>query len=188
MSVWKTGSLALESLLSSLTTFRSIIRVIRLELSILKHSLQQPSIEKLSLLNHTVHHVDTSLSRLRLDKTHEGNVRLEINIRAKIKTLLWRTKLLKTKLRLLRGFDAGLVSHDSVLVPHVDTERDINMTLHAPRHIMEAAIKGKLSRTYLSQTRKILDALGDLVPGAVVLIGGGIARCGDRLVAENERV
>lgn len=89
---------------------------------------------------------------------------------------------------MLRRFKTGLVAHDAVLVPHIDTEGDINMRLHAPWHIMETAIECKLSRSYLSQARQILNALCDLVPGAVVLVGGGIARSGDGLVREYERV
>lgn len=57
------------------------------------------------------------------------------------------------------------------------------MRLHAPWHIMETTIECKLSRSHLSQTGQVLNALCDLVPGAVVLVGGGIPRSGDGFVA-----
>lgn len=174
--------------MSCLTRLRSIIRVIRLELSILKHGLQKTSIEQLGLLNHAINHINTGLSRLRLDETHQGDVTLELDISAKIKPLLRRTKLLKSKLRLLRRLNARLVPHNAVLVSHVDTERDINMGLHTPRHIVKTSIKGELSRAYLSQAGDVLDALCDLVPGAVVLVGGGMARSGDGLMRQDEGV
>lgn len=53
---------------------------------------------------------------------------------------------------------------------------------------MEAAVEGELARAHLAHARDILDTLGNLIPGAVVLVGGGIARRGNRLVREYERV
>lgn len=62
------------------------------------------------------------------------------------------------------------------------------MGLHTPRHIMETSIERELSRSYLSQAGDVLDALCDLVPGAVVLVGGGMSRSGDGLVRQDERI
>lgn len=53
---------------------------------------------------------------------------------------------------------------------------------------MKAAIELDLAGTHLAHSRDNLDALLDLVPGAVKFVGGGIARRRDGLVAENERV
>jgi len=53
---------------------------------------------------------------------------------------------------------------------------------------VKAAIELDLAGTHLAHSRDHLDALLDLVPGAVKFVGGGIARRWDGLVAENERV
>lgn len=53
---------------------------------------------------------------------------------------------------------------------------------------MEAAIECDLSRADPAHAGDVLDALSDFVPGAVVLVGGGIARSGDGFVAEDKRV
>lgn len=62
------------------------------------------------------------------------------------------------------------------------------MRLHTPRHIVKTSIERELSGAYLSQAGDVLDALCDLVPGAVVLVGGGMARGGDGLVRQDEGI
>lgn len=53
---------------------------------------------------------------------------------------------------------------------------------------MEAAIELDLAGAHLAHSGDHLDALLDFVPGAVKLVGGGIARRWDGLVAEDKRV
>lgn len=53
---------------------------------------------------------------------------------------------------------------------------------------METAVKGDFPRADLAHARDVLDALGDLIPGAVILVGGGISRGGDSFVAKDERI
>lgn len=53
---------------------------------------------------------------------------------------------------------------------------------------MEAAIKVDDARAQLADAGYELQALGDLVPGRVELVAGGVARRRDGLVTEHERV
>lgn len=53
---------------------------------------------------------------------------------------------------------------------------------------MEAAIEGDLAGAQLAGARQDLDALGDLIPSAVVFVCGGRSRGRDGLVVEDEGV
>jgi len=146
--------------------------------------VQHAGVEQLGLLDHAVDHDFGRAAHLRLDKRHHGDVALNLNVFAQVEALgggadsklfrFWRL--------------AGLVAADTPIVAHVDIHGSVDVGLDAPRHVVEAALEADLTGTHLAHSRHVLDSLGDLVPGGVELVGGGIARCFDGVMLEHERI
>lgn len=157
------------------------------ELAILEHGLEDSSIHKLGLLDQTRQHVLARLPHLSFNKRHHGDVALEFDVLTEVQAIFGGAELFEANLDLLWGL-AGLVALDAVLVAHVNVHGSINVRLQAPGHIVEASIELNLARAQLTSARDVLNALGDLIPAGIVFIGGGVARCRDGLVLEDEGV
>lgn len=159
-----------------------------LETSIVKHGLENTRIQQLGLFNHASNHLLARLFGLGLDKTHHCDVALELDILPQVKPFLWRAQTLKSQLWRFRCFHTRLISLDTISVSHVDIHGRVDVSLKTPWHIVEASVKGDFARADLAHAGDILDALSDFIPGAVVFVGGCIARGGDGFMAEDERV
>ena len=166
----------------------SVGGVDRLELAILDHSLKNTGIQQLGLLDDAPHHLAAGFLRLRLDKTHNCDVALDLNVLSQVQPIRGRAKRLHANLWDLGWLEAGLVASDAVRVSQVDVHRGVYVSLQAPRHVMEAAVELDNRGPHLPEARDDLEALRDLIPGRVVLVGLGVARCRDGLVVDNERV
>lgn len=165
-----------------------VVGVVGLEPPVLHHGLEHAGIQQLGLFDDALDHLLASGLGLGLDEADHGDVALDLDVLAEVQAVGGGTQLLQANLALLGRLDAGLVAGDAVLVAHVDAERDVDVGLQAPGHVVEAAVEGDLAGADVAHAGDELDALGYLVPGAVVLVGGGIARRGDGLVAEDEGI
>ena len=88
----------------------------------------------------------------------------------------------------LRQLDTGLVPGDAVGVAQVDVHGGIDVGLQSPGHIVEAAVEADFAGAQLAHARDVLDALDNLVPRGVELVGGGISRGGYGVVPEDEGI
>lgn len=167
---------------------RPVVGIDSLEFAILHHSHKNTSIQQLGLLDNALHHFLVCGFSLRLDEANHGDVALDLNILAKIKPIRWRTERFETNFALLRRFNTGLITSDAVLVSHVDVEWRIDVRLQTPRHVVETAVESDFARPDASHSRHKLNALCDLVPSAVELIGGCIPWSRNRLVVKDQRI
>lgn len=167
---------------------RAVIGVDRLEFAVLHHGFQDASIEQLGLFDDALDHFLVGGLELGLDKADHGDVGLDLDVFAEIQAIAGGSEGLEANLAMLRRLDSGLVAANAVRVAQIDVHGRIDVSLEAPGHVMKAAIELDLARAEPAHAGEDLDALLDLVPGAVKLVGGGIARRRDGLVVENQRV
>lgn len=165
-----------------------VVGVDRLELAVLDHGGENTSVEQLGLFDNSLNHLFAGNLELGLDKGDHGNVALDLNIFPQVQAIGGRAEALEANLAMLRAFDARLVAADTITIAQIDVQRRVDVRLQTPRHVVEAAVESDQAGADLAHAGNILDALLNLVPGAVELIGGGGARGGDGLVARHQRV
>lgn len=166
----------------------AVVGVDRLELAVLHHGLEHAGVEQLGLFDDALDHLPVGGLELRLDEADHGDVGLDLDVLAQVQAVGGGAEGLEANLAMLGRLDAGLVAADAVRVAQVNVHGRVDVRLQAPGHVVEAAVELDLAGAQLARAGQELDALLDLVPGAVELVGGGIARRGDWLVAEDERV
>lgn len=166
----------------------AVVGVDGLELAILHHGLQNTSIEQLGLFNDALDHFLVGSLELGLDKADHGDVGLDLDIFAEIQAVGRGPERFEANLANLGGLESRLVAADAVLVAQIDIQRRIDVRLQTPGHVVEAAIELDPAPAELAHAGDDLDALLNLIPGAVKLVGGGIARRRDGLEAEDKRV
>lgn len=159
-----------------------------LELAVLDHGLQHAGVEELGLLDDARDHLLAGGLELGAHEAGHGDVAADLDIFTKIQAVDGDAEAGHADLGLVRGLDAGLVAVDAVLDADVDVHGGVGVCLQAPGHVVEAAVEGDLAGAHLADAGDELDALGDLVPGGVVLVGGGVAGRLDGLVVEDEGV
>lgn len=158
------------------------------ELAVLHHCFQNTSVEKLGLLNDALDHLLVGGLELGLDKADHGDVGLDLDVFAQVQAVRGGSEGLEANLAMLRRLDSRLVAANAIRVAQIDVEGSVDVSLQAPGHVVEAAVELDPAPAHLANARDDLDALLDLIPGAVKLVGGGITRRRDGLVAEDKRV
>lgn len=158
------------------------------ELAVLHHCLQNTSIEQLGLLNDALDHLFVGGLELCLDKADHGDVGLDLDVFAKVQAVRGGSEGLEANLAMLRRLDSRLVAANAIRVAQIDVQGSVDVRLETPGHVVEAAVELDLAPAHLANARDDLDTLLDLIPSAVKLVGGGIARRRNGLVAEDKRV
>lgn len=158
------------------------------ELAVLHHGLENAGIKELGLFDDALDHLAVGRLELGSHKGDHGDVALELDVFAQVEAVGGGSQASQANLARLWRLDAGLVAADAILVAQVNVHGRIDVRLQAPGHVVEAAVELDLAGAHLAHSGDHLDALLDFVPGAVKLVGGGIARRWDGLVAQDKRV
>lgn len=160
----------------------------RPELSILDHCLKHSGIQQLRLLDDALDHLAAGLLQLRLNKAEHCDVALDFDVLPQIQAVRRHAELFQPNLRDFGCLNTRLVAGNAILVSKVNTHGCVDMSLEAPRHIMEAAIELDSRGPHLPNPGHDLDALRDFIPGRVVLVRFRILWRGNGLVSDDERV
>jgi hypothetical protein len=160
----------------------------RPELPVFNHCLERTRVQQLRLFDDALHHFTAGLLQLRLYEADDGEVALDLDILPQIQSVCWHTERPQANLWDLGRLDSRLVAGNAVLVPQVDVHGRVDVSLEAPWHVMEAAVEFDDRRAHLADTGNHLDALGDLIPGRVVLVRLGILGGGNGMVFNDQRV
>lgn len=163
----------------------AIIGVDRLELAVLHHCLQNTGIEQLGLLNDALDHLLVGSLELGLDEADHGDVGLDLDVFAEVQAVRGGSKGLEANLAMLRRLDSRLVAANAIRVAQIDVQGSVDVSLETPGHVVEAAVELDPAPAHLANARNHLDTLLDLIPSAVKLVGGGIARRRNGFEAEN---
>lgn len=166
----------------------AVVGVDRPELAVLHHGFQNTSIEQLGLLNDALDHLLVGGLELGLDEADHGDIGLDLDVFAQVQAVRGGSKGFEANLSMLRRLDSRLIAANAIRVAQIDVQGSIDVSLEAPGHVVEAAVELDLAPAHLANARDDLNTLLNLIPGAVKLVGGGIARRRNGLVAEDKRV
>jgi hypothetical protein len=162
----------------------AVCRVDGFQFPVLHHGEQDSRVQELGLLDQAVHKNFRRSHHFLLDKRHHGDVALDLDVLTQIQPVRRRPNAHLRRLPRL----VGLVPRNAPIVLQIHPHRSVGVGLQSPGQIVKAAVELYSTGTYPPRAGHELDALLDLVPGGVVLVGGGIARGLGGLILRHQRI